>query len=177
MADFGSVILRLAGADDAGMIARIWHQGWRDGHLGHVPDELVAARTAESFHVRASERISDTTVAVVEGLVVGFTMVVMDEVEQVYVAEQQRGTAVAAVLLSEATCRVAANGYKRAWLAVASGNARARRFYARNGWTDDGPEDYSAAGDAGPIIVPCHRYSKPAEACLSPVHPGTLDTH
>ncbi|WP_336210726.1 GNAT family N-acetyltransferase [Nonomuraea sp. LPB2021202275-12-8] len=159
------MILRLARADDADMIARIWHQGWRDGHLGHVPDELVAARTAEAFHVRSSERISDTTVAVAEGAVVGFTMVVMDEVEQIYVAEQQRGTGVAAVLLSEATYRVAANGYKRAWLAVASGNTRARRFYARNGWIDDGPYDYPAASAAGPIIVPCHRYSFPA-------HPG-----
>ncbi|MGW0808199.1 N-acetyltransferase family protein [Nonomuraea sp. NPDC002799] len=158
--------LRPARAGDADAIACIWHQGWRDGHLGHVPRELAAARTAESFHVRAAERISDTTVAVVEGTVMGFVMVVDDEVEQVYVAAQQRGTGVAATLLDKATCQVAANGHERAWLAVASGNTRARRFYARNGWADDGPYRYPAATEAGPIAVPCHRYSKQASPRL-----------
>ena len=47
-----------------------------------------------------------------------------------------------------------------AWLAVVAGNARARRFYERRGWSDGGPFEYAAAGDHGPIPVPSHRYVK-----------------
>ena len=86
VSDAPSVTLRAARAEDASEIAEIWYRGWQDGHLGFVPQELVDARTEASFRTRASERISDTTAATVDGAVVGFVMVVDDEVEQVYVA-------------------------------------------------------------------------------------------
>jgi GNAT superfamily N-acetyltransferase len=152
--------LRPARPDDAPAVAEIWRSGWRDGHLGHVPDELLAARTDASFDVRAAERTGDTAVAVVHGVVAGFVMVVGDEVEQVYVGQAHRGTAVAAALLAEAERLVAAGGHERAWLAVVAGNTRARRFYERNGWTDEGPFDHRAEGPGGPIRVPAHRYVK-----------------
>lgn len=152
--------LRPATADDAPAIARIWYFGWRDGHLGHVADELVALRTRESFDQRAAARVADTVVATVDGAVAGFIMVVGDEVEQVYVAGEHRGTGLAAALLTEAERLVAANGRDRAWLAVAPGNARARRFYERRGWIDEGLFDYPAATADGPMAVPCRRYVK-----------------
>ncbi|MEU4191329.1 GNAT family N-acetyltransferase [Kribbella sp. NPDC026611] len=155
-----TVELRRAGADDSDAVARIWYDGWRDGHLGHVPDELVAVRTEESFWARAAERIADTTVAVVGDEVAGFVMVVGDEVEQVYVSRDHRGSGVAGVLLGAAEELVRAGGYGEAWLAVATGNARARRFYERSGWTDGGAFDYEAAVDSGTLPVPCHRYVK-----------------
>ena len=154
------VQLRPAQPEDAPAIAAIWHLGWRDGHLGHVPDELTAARQADSFRTRAAQRIGDTTVAVIGGEVAGFTMVVGGEVEQVYVAARHRGTGVADLLLDDAERRIRAGGHTAAWLAVVPGNARARRFYERHGWTDAGPFDYAAAGDRGPIAVPSHRYVK-----------------
>lgn len=152
--------LRPATLDDSESVAQIWHEGWSDGHLGHVPEELAAARTAESFRLRASQRVGDTVVAIVDGTVAGFVMVVGDEVEQVYVSRQHRGSGVAAVLLAEAERLVEAGGHDLAWLAVAPGNARARRFYERNGWTDEGVFDYPAASSGGPVPVPCHRYVK-----------------
>lgn len=152
--------VRPARPGDAAAIAEIWHHGWRDGHLGHVPDALLAARTRQSFHERAPQRIGDTVVAVVGGAVAGFVMVVDDEVEQVYVGTDHRGTGVAAVLLAEAERLVAAHGHGTAWLAVVAGNARARRFYARSGWGDDGLFEHSTTGPAGPIAVPAHRYVK-----------------
>jgi GNAT superfamily N-acetyltransferase len=146
---------------DAAAVAAIWALGWLDGHLGNVPEELVAVRTPESFRSRAAERVANTTVAVVEGKVAGFVMVVGDEVEQVYVPGEHRGSGLAGVLLAEAERQVAAGGHPLAWLAVVAGNARARRFYQRSGWADDGPFDYPAAGiDGGIIHVPCHRYTK-----------------
>jgi GNAT superfamily N-acetyltransferase len=122
---------------------------------------LVAVRTRESFWARAGQRIADTTVAVVGGEVAGFVMVVGDEVEQVYVGSEHRGSGIAGTLLAEAERLVKAGGHQEAWLAVATGNARARRFYERNGWTDRGPFDYPASVGTGSIPVPCHRYVKP----------------
>lgn len=154
------MVLRTARLEDAKDIAQIWYHGWCDGHLGHVPDELVAVRTRVSFDLRAAQRIGDTVVATVDGAVAGFMMVVDDEVEQVYVSASHRGTGVAAVLLAEAERLVVVNGHQRAWLAVVAGNALARRFYERNGWADEGPFDYPAASVTGPVSVPSHRYTK-----------------
>ena len=154
------MLVRPATPDDSRKVADIWFHGWRDGHLGNVSDELVAIRTEQSFGLRAAERVSDTTVATVRHEVAGFVMVVDDEVEQVYVSADHRGAGVAGVLLAEAERLVEANGHERAWLAVVAGNARARRFYERNGWADEGVFDYPAQSADGPIPVPCHRYVK-----------------
>src|SRR5262245_61244391 len=141
-----SLQLRPSTAEDAPAVAAIWYHGWRDGHLGNVPDAVAAIRTETSFAERAAERVADTTVATVDGVVAGFIMVIDDEVEQVYVHSSFRGSGVATALLDEAERRVADHGYDRAWLAVAGGNVRARRFYERQGWVDGGTFDYDADG-------------------------------
>ena len=43
---------------------------------------------------------------------------------------------------------------------VAAGNARARAFYERQGWVDEGPFTHDAPGPEGPIPVTAHRYVK-----------------
>lgn len=159
-ADTTEVTLRPAHPDDTATLAEIWYAGFVDGHVGHVPEELVAVRTRESFDDRVTAAIEHTTVAEVAGEIAGFVMVVGDEVEQVYVAREHRGSGVAAVVLAEGERLVAGNGHAQAWLAVATGNARARRFYERRGWTDDGAFDYPANTQVGPIPVPCQRYVK-----------------
>lgn len=158
--DPSGVKLRPATPDDTAVIAEIWYVGWRESHIGHIPDELVAVRTRESFDVRALAHVANTVVATVGGAIAGFVMIVADEVEQVYVSSEHRGSGVAAALLAESERRIAANGHAQAWLAVVAGNPRARRFYARNGWVDEGPFDYMASSASGPIRVPCHRYVK-----------------
>jgi GNAT superfamily N-acetyltransferase len=156
------VIVRPATPEDAPAVAEIWRDGWRDGHLGLVPDELAAVRTDESFRTRAADRIGDTTVAAVDGAVAGFVMVVGDEVEQVYVSARHRGSGVADALLAEAERQVRENGHASAWLAVVAGNGRARSFYERMGWSDEGGFDYQAAVEDGTsVAVPCRRYAKP----------------
>jgi len=156
----GPVTLRPGRPEDARELAELWHAGWRDAHLGHVPEELARARTEESFRARAAERVGETTVAVIGGAVAGFVLVAGDEVEQVYVAAPHRGTGVAGVLLAEAERRVRTNGHAKAWLAVVPGNARARAFYERAGWRDEGPFEYAAVTDGGSITVPCRRYTR-----------------
>jgi GNAT superfamily N-acetyltransferase len=153
--------LRTAETGDLEAVAAIWSAGWHDGHGGHSPEELTRARTEASFRDRAADRLGDTTVAELDGSVAGFVVVRGDEVEQIYVAAEQRGTGLAVRLLHAAAGIVAEGGHRRAWLAVVSGNARARRFYERSGWIDEGAFDYPAEGPHGPIAVPCHRYSHP----------------
>ncbi|WP_063037982.1 GNAT family N-acetyltransferase [Nocardia pseudovaccinii] len=152
--------LRPARPEDAESIATIWYEGWRDAHLGNVPDELVAVRPQESFGTRAEERISDTVIAIVADQVAGFVMTLDDEVDQVYLSRHHRGTGVAASLLGAAEQRIHAGGHSRAWLAVVAGNTRARAFYARHGWVDEGLFSHRAPGPDGPVSVPAHRYVK-----------------
>ena len=46
------------------------------------------------------------------------------------------------------------------WLEVVTGNARARAFYAREGWHDAGTADRVIDTSSGPAVVPSHRYEK-----------------
>lgn len=152
--------LRPATPDDADAIAAVWHGSWADGHRGNVPPELEAYRTLEQFRTRVPPRLAMTTVAVIDGVIAGMVMVVDDEVEQVYVTAAARGTGVAAALLGHGERQIAAAGHPVAWLAVAPGNARARRFYERSGWTDTGGLDYPAEIEGGSLTVPVRRYEK-----------------
>ena len=152
-------ILRAATPDDIETLAVVWHAGWRDGHIGHVPDAILPHRHLEDFRRRVPPRIPDTTVATIEGQIVGFVTVIEDEVEQVYVAAAARGTGVADALLRHGE-QVVARRFDVAWLSVVAGNARARRFYERSGWHDAGPIEYQAEIAGGTIPVTCRRYEK-----------------
>ena len=151
--------LRPATEQDVEAIADVWHQGWVDGHVGHVPAALNPHRTLEHFRRRVPPRIPSTTVAVAGTQVVGFVNVHDDEVEQLFVAREARGTGVAAALLRHAEAAIARRA-DVAWLAVANGNARARRFYERQGWADVAAIDYQAEIEGGTIPVPCRRYER-----------------
>ena len=154
------VRLRPATAADLAVIARIWREGWVDGHEGHVPAALVAERTPASFDQRALERVGQTWVAGNGGTVAGFVVVVDNEVEQVYVDRNWRGRGVAERLLRQAEAVIGEGGRRTAWLAVVAGNTRARRFYARLGWQDQGPFTYQAQTATGTVAVPAHRYER-----------------
>jgi ribosomal protein S18 acetylase RimI-like enzyme len=82
-----------------------------------------------------------------------------DELEQLYVDPRARGSGAAARLLENGEKVIAAR-FELAWLAVAAGNARARRFYDRCGWYDVGDLAYQAQIAGGSIRVPCRRYEK-----------------
>ncbi len=152
--------LRPAADEDVDALCRIWHRGWHDGHLGHVPESLLRYRRLADFRVLVPPRLPATTVAVVDAEVVGFVTVQEDEVEQLYVDTSVRGTGVADTLLSHGESVIAAR-FDRAWLAVVTGNTRARRFYERNGWADTGAFENPAPTPHGETIpVPALRYEK-----------------
>ncbi len=152
--------VRPATPADSPRVAAIWEAGWYEVHPGEVPDVLLIVRTSESFAARAAARVGDTLVAEVAGEVVGFAMTEDDEVDQVYVAPSGRGSGAATALLGEAERRIRDAGHASAWLAVVGGNARARAFYERQGWVDEGQFTHDAPGPEGPIPVTAHRYVK-----------------
>ena len=151
--------LRPATPEDTESIAVLWHDGWRDGHIGHVPEALLEHRRPPDFVRRVPPRIPETTVAAISGRLAGFVTVRKDEVEQLYVAAEARGTGTADALLGHAE-DVIARGFDTAWLSVVVGNARARRFYERSGWRDAAAIEYRAEIAGGSIPVPCRRYEK-----------------
>lgn len=150
--------IRPAIVADAPRIAEVWESAWRDGHVGHIPDELLVHRRSDSFRARTAEMIERTHVAVVDGTVVGFVALKADEIDQLMVDASARGTGVAGALLTDGARRILEAGHAQPWLAVVTGNARARHFYEREGWRDAGHLDYEAPIDGGSVTVSCRRY-------------------
>ena len=156
-------VLRPATATDVEPLAEMFHRGWHDAHAGHVPDGLTQRRTLDAFRDRVTARVrdtDDTTIAEVDGTLAGFIMIAGAEVEQVYVDRSFRGSGLAATLLAEAERQVAAAGHDETWLAVVVGNARARAFYERQGWVDQGDLAYQVTALGETYLSPCRRYVK-----------------
>jgi GNAT superfamily N-acetyltransferase len=151
--------LRPAHVADVEAIAQVWHDAWGDGHTGNVPAALLPYRTLAHFLTRVPPRIASTTVATSAARVLGFVTVHDDELEQIFVAKQARGTAAAALLLRHGEALIAQR-FQVAWLAVVAGNDRALRFYEREGWHDAGPIDYAAEIKGGALHIPTRRYEK-----------------
>ena len=151
-------VIRAAAGDDLHDVVRIWHEGWVDAHVGHVPDALLPHRQHAHFMQLAQTRLDTMWVAVVDDVIAGFVVVKRDEVEQLYVDRARRGTGVAVALLRKAETVIRLGGHGRAWLAVVAGNARARAFYERLGWRDAGAMSNQALTAAGTLPVPTRRY-------------------
>lgn len=65
------------------------------------------------------------------------------EIRQIYIEPEVWGKGLGKRLMSTALARMAASGYSQATLWVLDTNARARRFYERCGWTQDGAARYN----------------------------------
>lgn len=150
--------IRPATPADVARITDIWATSWLDAHLADAPPELLPHRTREALAPRVDAAIERTRVAETGGEIAGFTMISGDEVDQLYVDAHHRGTGIAGQLLADAAEQIRGAGHPVPWLSVARGNARARRFYAREGWTDAGEISYAAEiGEGAWLPVPCHR--------------------
>ena len=152
------LVVRDATPDDVPAMARVWHEAWHDGHDGLVPDEVVALRPPESFRERVVALVPDSVVAERGGEVVGFASTGGDEVAELFVAREARGSSAARRLLRTAEAAVRRAGYDQACLGVVTGNARARHFYEREGWRDWGDVDNPVEGPDGPIPVSTRLY-------------------
>lgn len=115
-------------------LAALWNQAWHDGHAAHVPEELIALRTLDTFEARLGPLLDTTRVADLDGELAGFCSLKGDELNQLMVNAVARGTGAATALIVNAEARMRAGGTETAWLSCVIGNDRAAAFYRKNGW-------------------------------------------
>ena len=152
--------VRFAMESEINRLARLWFDGWQDAHADLVPPELVRLRTLESFRDRLLVALPEIRVAGVPHAPLGFCIVKDDELYQLFVAAEARGSGVAAALIADAESRLSASGVRTAWLACAIGNERAARFYEKCGWRRVGTMINYAETLEGPFPLEVWRYEK-----------------
>ena len=119
--------VRAAEEGEIDCLAKIWYDGWHDGHAQIVPVELGRLRTLESFAHRLRAALPNVRVVGALGAPVGFCIVRRDELYQLFVSSQSRGSGVAAALIADAEAQLSQSGVATAWLACAIRNERAAR--------------------------------------------------
>lgn len=152
--------IRTAEETELDQLASIWYEGWQDAHARILPAELARYRTLESFKDRLQEALPDVRVAGSPGQPLGFCIIKDDELYQLYVSAEARGSGMAVALLADAEARLGALDVKTAWLACAIGNERAARFYERNGWHRVGNMTSQLPTPDGDFSLDVWRYEK-----------------
>lgn len=161
------MIIRNAIQTDIGPLARLWFDGWQDAHAAILPEALRRIRTLENFRERLLPALAHLRVAVdAAGAPLGFCIVDGDELYQLFVSADARGTGIAAALVTDAETRMAVSGVGTAWLACAIGNDRAARFYEKCGWRRVGEMTSRLPVPDGIFELVVWRYEKTLSAGL-----------
>lgn len=148
--------VRAATVRDAAALASIHARSWHAAYQGLLPQDFVdgldLSGGAEAWEraLRASDWPKAGVMVAVPGPeMVGFARfgptrdkdldkALIGEIKQIYIAPEVWGKGLGKRLMSTALARLAAAGYAQATLWVLDTNARARRFYERCGWIQDG---------------------------------------
>jgi GNAT superfamily N-acetyltransferase len=152
--------VRFADIAEIDNLARLWHEVWHEAHAALVPPELTCLRTLDSFRERLQAALPDVRVGGPLGAPFGFCALKDDELNQLFVSLEVRGSGVAAALIADAEARLAERGIETAWLACAIGNQRAARFYEKSGWRLSGTVVHLAETSQGPFPLQEWRYEK-----------------
>lgn len=158
--DLLDVTIRPATVKDAEAIAEVHVASWREAYSGVVDDESieeldVAART-ERWRSQLADLPAETTVWVAEedGAVIGFASLgpsrdedaerTTYEIYTIYLEPHAWGHGVARELMRTVLAAVPQGSSVTLWVLAA--NERARHFYRRNGFVDDGIERLEEIG-------------------------------
>ncbi len=162
--DHGPVGIRAAGLSDASAIAAVHVAGWEGAYRGMVPDEeidrrTVARRTAMWQQllgpggdpvdggrpwVSVAERKTTTIGFVSLGVPDGEAGTV--EITALYVTPAAWRSGAGTALMRAALAEAAGRGISEVTLWVLEPNLRARAFYERSGFTDDGGRQTAGRG-------------------------------
>lgn len=127
---------------------RAWQAAYRDLLPGQYLDGLRAEDRAVRYDFASRDPTrSSTLVAVDGGSISGFATVARatqsdaldcGELGALYVSPERWGCGIGVALVRAARNQLLLFGHRQAVLWVLLGNARAERFYQRDGWTCDG---------------------------------------
>jgi ribosomal protein S18 acetylase RimI-like enzyme len=148
-----SIIVRRASPDDAAAIAAVEVRSWRAAYRDLMPEAYLSAlseadktnnwRDNLAKHGAAGRK--RVCVAVRDGDVCGFVRVGPDpdpgdvgHLYLMYVLPEYWSRGVGLMLMGAGMSELRDLGMREAFLWVLRGNVRARRFYERQGWTQDG---------------------------------------
>lgn len=151
--------LRPARPDDAMAVARVHVRSWQAGYRGLLPDAFLETMRPEERAARYTFGDPDpaqpkTILAVDANKILGFATVSPardnDEVRvgelcALYVDPDHWRRGIGAALMAAADARLRDMGFDAAMLWVLKHNARAERFYRKNGWNADGAERMASA--------------------------------
>ncbi|MFC6881040.1 MULTISPECIES: GNAT family N-acetyltransferase [Actinomadura] len=170
------MIIRSAGPEDAEAVEDARGRSWRAAYEGLLPRTMIEELTGPAAVERrrqwaAANPRGRTLLAEVSGAPAGMAaygperhppegpLIGRSRVElySIYVAPDHWAAGVGRALMDRVVeeCRKA--GHDRLVLWVLTTNARARRFYDRAGFTEEGHRDYDMAGH----IIPETRYERP----------------
>jgi GNAT superfamily N-acetyltransferase len=146
--------IRAARPEDTAELGRVHVRGWQWGYRGQIPagilDNLDPAERARGWREVMAEPGRGVSILLAEreddGRVVGMASCGPSrqpdgrtgEVYAIYIEEAVAGIGLGAALLRHAVATLQGQGFERAILWVLATNARARRFYEREGWHADG---------------------------------------
>ena len=133
--------IREARPEEAQLLATVQEQA-SVAALGHIFPPDLYPYPREAIRARWAEAVADpkrrTLIAVVEDEPAGAACVNEEWLEGLYVVPDRWGTGLADALHGQALELVRALGSARCHLWVLEDNARARRFYERRGWRENG---------------------------------------
>jgi GNAT superfamily N-acetyltransferase len=169
----GSLVLRDADRSDAEAIATVFALSAAWAYERIFPPELLARYTPArqqdrwAAHLDSPPAGRHVVAATLADQIVGFVEAGpaveepgFGEVHYLFIHPGRSRAGVGGRLLQVAEDRLAASGYQAALLWVFSGNALARSFYERVGWTPAGVERPEPGLAAGGQNVPECRYEK-----------------
>jgi len=152
--------VRAAEAIEIDRLASLWFDCWHESHAQIVPPELTRLRTLANFRSRLQAQLPNIRVVGPSGVPLGFSIVKGDELYQLFVSADSRGSGTAAALIADAEARLAQSGVETAWLACAIGNQRAARFYEKSGWQRVGTMIDELDTATGKFLLEVWRYEK-----------------
>lgn len=118
----------------------------------------------EQFFWRIDQiRNEEAWVAIKDGAIAGFLVIEKDEIAQLFVSPDARGTGLAKDLTWRGLEMIKSRGFETAWLCAVVGNDRALRFYSKVGFVETERKDYLAATPDGPFPVPCVFFERPLD--------------
>jgi ribosomal protein S18 acetylase RimI-like enzyme len=157
-------MIRNARVGDVEALTTLWCDGWQDAHAAILPARLRDLRSRDSFRERIADGLERVRVAILDADIAGFWMGKGDELDQFYVGAAHRGATVAPALMEDALTSFRRSGTPTVWLACAIGNARAARFYEKQGWRNAGVMTRRLSTTEGVFPLDVWRYEKTLSA-------------